>query len=222
MLLLRRGVDLFSFWFGRKGLMTSFMLRTLFWVNALGTVYGFYWYWGQLEYTVAQHPLWMTVLVPDSPTASLFFTAAIWWLYKDPEHRLGGPGIRSVRSFIEAFAVVTSFKYGIWAVAMIFAGAAQGNPVDWQDYMLTASHLGMAAEALLYASLFRIGLKPLAVVACWTIFNDFADYGFGIYPGLPRVLGDDLIIIQIFTILLSLVSLGIAWRLSGLFRRSKV
>lgn len=222
MLLLRRGLDMLAYWLGKEGLSSAFMLRTLLWINGLGTIYGFYWYWSQLEYTVANHPFWMVLLVPDSPTASLFFTAALWWLYKEPERRLSTPATLAVRGFVEAFAVATSFKYGVWAVAMIVAAAMQGNPVDWQDYMLSISHIGMAVEALLFAGFFRFGMGALASVAVWTLFNDVADYRFGIFPGLPSVLHDDLSFIRMFTIMLSLVSLGLAWSFSRLFRKSRV
>ena len=49
-------------------------LWILFTVNLLGTIYGYYWYKGQLEIT----PVAFLAFVPDSPTASLFFCFAIW------------------------------------------------------------------------------------------------------------------------------------------------
>jgi uncharacterized membrane protein YpjA len=221
-LLLRRGLSMLLYWFSKEGLTSPFMMKTLLWVNALGTVYGFYWYWGQLEYTLTHHPVWRVFLVPDSPTASLFFTVALWWLYIVPERRLSSPNTLVIRSFVEAFAVVTSVKYGIWAVAMIFAAAAQGDALVWQDYMLTVSHIGMAVEALLFARFFRFGVGALAFVGLWTIYNDFADYKFGIYPGLPNELEDDLGVIQVFTTALSLVSLCTAWLFGRAFRKSRV
>lgn len=201
---------------------SRFMLQALLWVNIFGTIYGFYWYWGQLEFTVSNHPLWMAFLVPDSPTASLFFTIALWWFYVQPERRLSNPNTLVIRSFIEALAVVTSVKYGVWAVAVILVAAVQGDPPVWQQYMLIVSHLGMAVEALLYAGFFRYGLGALAAVACWTIYNDFADYQFGIFPGLPNVLLDDLKPIQVFTTLLSCASLCLAWLVSKRSYRTKV
>ena len=55
-----------------------------------------------------------------------------------------------IRPLIEALAVVTSLKYGLWAVTMIAAGAAQGDQLQWEHYMLIVSHLGMAVEGLLF------------------------------------------------------------------------
>ncbi|MFM9326932.1 DUF1405 domain-containing protein [Paenibacillus mesotrionivorans] len=206
---------------GEKGLLSPFMLKSLFWINALGTVYGYYWYWGQLQEVWDTKPAWMVLLVPDSPTASLFFTLAIGWLWLAPERRLSNPNTLIIRSFVEVFAVVTSFKYGIWAVAMIFGGQAQGDILNWQHYMLVASHLGMAAEALLYARFFRVRPGTLAAVAFWTLYNDLADYRFGIYPYLPNVLDDDLTVIQAFTMLLSVTGLCLAWWICGRRKRSK-
>ncbi|MNI48938.1 hypothetical protein D3C73_1035290 [compost metagenome] len=90
------------------------------------------------------------------------------------------------------------------------AGAAQGNSLVWQDWMLTASHLGMAAEALLFARWYKYGILSIGLVGIWTLWNDYMDYSEGIFPGLSKVLLDDLNVISIFTMSLSVVSLSIA------------
>ena len=71
--------------------------------------------------TVDHGLLWQVIFVPDSPTASLFFSLAL----AAPLPASGAWG-SLFQQFIEALAVVTSVKYGIWAVAIIFAGQAQG------------------------------------------------------------------------------------------------
>jgi uncharacterized membrane protein YpjA len=109
------------------------------------------------------------------------------------------------RKFIEAFAVITSVKYGIWAVAVIFAGASQGDSLVWQDWMLVVSHSSMAVEALLFTRFYSYGWKSIAVVGAWTLWNDAMDYGQGIFPWLPDELKDDLHIIALSTISLSLL-----------------
>lgn len=220
--MLRSGWNGLTYLLSREGLVSPFMLNLLLWVNLLGTVYGYYWYGDQLQVTLAEHPLWRAFLVPDSPTASLFFTLAVWWLYKQPDRSRSGAAAQALRSLVETLAVVTSVKYGIWAVAMIFAGAAQGDPLAWQDWMLSGSHLGMAAEVLLYARFFRIGYGTLALAAAWTLYNDFADYSFGIFPWLPGELYDDLDAVQWFTTMLSFFSLILAWAVSRVTRKSTV
>ncbi len=171
-------------------------------VNLLGTIYGYIWYDHQLRETWATQPHWLIVFVPDSPTASLFFTAALLFLLF-PE-KLGK--FYFIRTIIEGLAVVTSIKYGIWAVTIIFAGAAQGNTLVWQDWMLVASHLAMAVEALLYVRLFKFGTLMLIGAWSWTILNDIIDYSFGVYPWLPEVLWNDVNAVMIFTFALTCAS----------------
>lgn len=203
-------------------LSQRWFLWSLYWINLLGTLYGYIWYGKQIVYTVSTMPLWLLPFVPDSPTASLFFTAALSFLIRD-QARQGKPPMNrygqssELRGFVEAFAAVTSVKYGIWAVAMIAAGGWQGNPLGWKDWMLVGSHLGMAAEAFLFVQFFGFRLIQFGLVAFWTLLNDVMDYHFyQVYPWLPDVLQDDLGSIEWFTIALSLLSLAcvywVYWR----------
>ncbi|MBP1994754.1 DUF1405 domain-containing protein [Paenibacillus eucommiae] len=207
---MRQGLVLSMLW-SKSFLTSSVVLWTLFLVNLAGTIYGYQWYSEQLWYTWDNKPGWYIWFVPDSPTASLFFTLSLLYLLLDrrSSHPLDKkPSV--LRGFVEAFSLITSFKYGIWAVAMIAAGAAQGNPTNWQDGMLTVSHLGMAAEALLFARFYTYRMLPIVLVAGWTLWNDFMDYQNGIFPWLPEVLEDDLGAVEMFTISLSVVSIIIA------------
>ncbi|MGF7030497.1 putative membrane protein YpjA [Paenibacillus mucilaginosus] len=203
-----------SYWFSREFLTSGLMLWGLFWTNLLGTIYGYQWYAKQLVYTAGEMNLgFLLPFVPDSPTASLFFTMFLWFLIRDKRRGAEGAGQSRVspwRGFVEVFALVTSFKYGIWAVAMIWAAAYQGEAPVWQDWMLTFSHLGMAAEALLYAGLYRYRWLSILPVACWVVLNEAVDYGFGVYPWLPGVLEDDLVEIASFTLGLSLAGIALA------------
>ncbi|MNB72289.1 hypothetical protein D3C81_280650 [compost metagenome] len=175
-------------------------------VNTLGTIYGYIWYGNQLAYTAGNYPAWLLPFVPDSPTASLFFTLALVLFLYPPRFAWGV----AVRALVEALAVVTSVKYGIWAVMIIVAGGYQGGSLDWQDWMLMASHAGMAVEALLYARFFHCRkMIPLALL--YTLLNDTMDYGFGIYPWLPSTLTDDVPQVRNFTFLLTLLSASAAW-----------
>ncbi|WP_125666137.1 DUF1405 domain-containing protein [Paenibacillus baekrokdamisoli] len=186
------------------------MLIVLFLVNALGTVYGYIWYWDQMQYTLDHHPLWRVVFVPDSPTASLFFTLSLLYLLF-PQFTKSSSVLRLLRPIIEALAVVTSLKYGIWAVTMILAGAAQGDHLVWEHYMLIVSHLGMAIEGLLFVRFMVFGRLAAFFALLWLLLNDTVDYTFGVYPWLSDVLEDDLNAIQTFTIGLSVFSLLVTW-----------
>lgn len=200
------------------------MLWLLFWINAAGTVYGYMWYANQLKHTYETMDLWLLPFVPDSPTASLFFTVSLLFMIAERSngaHWLNGAVWRGVRGFIDAFAVITSLKYGIWAVAMIVAGASQGDVIVWQEWMLIGSHLGMAAQVIVYAGWLRYGRIAIAAVAVWTLVNDYLDYHRGIFPWLPSVLHDDLHIIEWFTIGLSLACVAAAWALHRAYRHRK-
>lgn len=193
-------------------------LMLLILVNGGGTIYGYIWYGDQLQQVAAEKPAWYLPFVPDSPTASLFLTVAlIGLLWMPPARR--GPLSGAIWAFIEAFAVVTLFKYGIWAVVMIVAGAWQGDSLNWQHYMLIVSHLGMALEALLYARFFTYRWAALLLVAIWSLWNDAMDYRTGIFPYLPEQLRDDLTVIAWFTVLLGLISVAIG---AGLIRKRTI
>jgi uncharacterized membrane protein YpjA len=180
------------------------MLWILLIVNVLGTIYGYIWYGEQIEWTAVHKPLWMLPFVPDSPTASLFFSLSLVYLLVQtkPTTAIG----RVVRYIIEALGTATSVKYGIWAVAMIFAGAAEGDSMVWQDWMLIVSHLGMAVEALLYVRFMSVGSAAVGAAVGWLLINDTIDYRFDVFPWLPKPLYEHLSIVCICTFGLTLFS----------------
>ncbi|WP_328800123.1 DUF1405 domain-containing protein [Paenibacillus sp. LX16] len=205
-----------SYLWSRSFLTSRPFLWLLFWSNLVGTVYGYIWYGGQLEYTLNYHPMWQIVFVPDSPTASLFFTISIAFLLYFPRLK----SLKVIRQIIEALAVVTSVKYGIWASAIIFWGVAQGGHMIWQDWMLVASHTAMAVEALLFVRFFTCKWIALCLAALWTLLNDTMDYTFGIYPYLPKTLTDDVPQVCAFTYMLTLVGIIAAWL--AMFARNRM
>ena len=81
----------------------------------------------------------------------------------------------------------------------------------WQDFMLIASHLAMAVEALLYVRFFGFGMVSLIVAAGWTLLNDVMDYTFGIYPYLPYELHDYVSEVRTFTFTLTILSFIAGW-----------
>ncbi len=184
-------------------LSRPWFLWTLILINFGGSIYGFYWYKNQLALTSN----WLVIFVPDSPTASSAFTLVLlYFAFKRKNH------------FLEAFAAVTLFKYGIWAVAMIIAGAAFSTEpffasLTWQHWMLIGSHLGMAAQALLYSPFYTFKARHLLLVGAWTYLNDVLDYGLGIHPWVASSLHDKTLWIAIFTVGLSALSLYLFYRL---------
>ena len=96
-------------------------------------------------------PMIFLPFVPDSPTASLFFVFVLIAFL-----------LKTNWGLIEALAIATLFKYGIWAVIMNLLTLATTGYIPWQGYMLIGSHLGMAIQGILYAPFYRI--KPWHLV----------------------------------------------------------
>ncbi|MGM7721937.1 DUF1405 domain-containing protein [Metabacillus sp. Hm71] len=171
------------------------ILSIMFLINFLGTVYGYYWYRFQLADTPAQ----FYIFVPDSPTASLFFVIVLL-----------GFLLRTNFPLIEALAIVTLFKYGIWAVIMNILVLISNGSLPWEGYMLIASHFGMAVQGLLYSPYYRFKTWHIIVVAVWTLHNDVIDYVFGMMPRYSDLM-DYMTQIGYFTFWLSIFSLFIAY-----------
>lgn len=169
-------------------------LVALFIVNLLGTIYGYIWYGDQLAET---DPLYY-IFVPDSPTASLFFTIAVaGWIF--------GKHFK----LIEVLALITLIKYGVWAVVMNFLTLSQEGELSAQGWMLVCSHSLMAVQALLYKGNYRFRWWHVAIAAVWTLHNDIIDYLFGQMPHY-NVINDYPSQIGYFTFWLSISCIFIA------------
>lgn len=172
-------------------------LITLLWINILGTIYGYYWYYYQLKET----PWYFLLFVPDSPTASLFFVfVLIGFLFKKQS------------GLIEALAVASLFKYGIWAVGMNLGGAFVGTPLDFINYMLIFSHLGMALQGVLYAPYYKIREWHIGAAALWLFHNEIIDYVFDMMPRYT-VLAPYQDLIGYLTFWLSVFTILLLWRM---------
>lgn len=166
-------------------------LALLLVINVLGTIYGYIWYGSQLAET---KPIFL-IFVPDSPTATLFFSIAIiGWLFG-----------KHWRIF-EALALVTLVKYGVWAVVMNLLTLNELGAIGWLGWMLVASHFLMAVQGVLYLPMYDFKASHLVITAIWTIHNDFIDY---IYKQMPQysVLNDYMNEIGYFTFWLSVACL---------------
>ena len=170
-------------------------LVLLFIINLFGTIYGYIWYIPQLEIT---EPIFY-LFVPDSPTASLFFTIALaGWIF--------GKHFK----LIEALAVVTLIKYGVWAVVMNLLTLAETGELSGQGWMLVASHGLMAVQAIFYANRYKYTYVHVVIAAVWTLHNDVIDYVFGQMPHY-NVINNYSAQIGYFTFWLSLVCIFIAY-----------
>jgi uncharacterized membrane protein YpjA len=141
------------------------------------------------------------IFVPDSPTASLFFMFVIIAFL-----------LKRNWPLFEALAIVTLFKYGIWAVVMNILYLIVTGSLSWQGYMLIASHFAMAVQGLLYSPYYRFKWWHLAIAAIWTLHNDVIDY---LFKMMPRYGVLDLFLVNIgyFTFWLSIASIFITYLL---------
>lgn len=178
-----------------KVLIDRRFIFLLFIVNALGTIYGFYWYKSQLAIT----PPIFLLFVPDSPTASLFFTIFLLLLL-----------LNKRAPYIEALALITLFKYGVWAVVMNILTFNIEGSLDPIGLMLVVSHAGMAIQGLLYGPFYQFKFRHVVFAAVWTLHNDVIDYVFGMMPIYSR-LTDYMAQIGYFTFWLSILSIMIAY-----------
>lgn len=171
------------------------ILFTLLIVNIFGTIYGYIWYGYQLRET----PGIFIPFVPDSPTASLFFVFVLLaFLFKKN------------CGLMEALAIITLFKYGVWAVIMNILTLITTGNLPWQGYMLIVSHLGMAIQGLLYSPFYRIKPWHLIFAAIWTIHNEMIDYVFKMMPRYGDLI-QYMNYIGYFTFWLSILSIWIGW-----------
>ncbi|UBH12199.1 DUF1405 domain-containing protein [Macrococcus armenti] len=135
--------------------------------NILGTLYGYYWYAGQL-----QHAKWYFMpFIPDSPTASLFLVIALIAIL-----------LKKHLPLFETLAFITLFKYGIWAVVMNILVFIKLDTITTIGMMLLISHGIMAIQAIMFFPLFKINLKVMTICAVWVFHNDVIDYVYMQYP----------------------------------------
>lgn len=132
-------------------------------LNVLGIVWGFAWYWPNLQHTAP----WMLVFVPDCPFAALLLALALWrW--------------RAGRSeALQGAAIGIALFYSAWTIALL----SRSGPVP-AGGLLLAAHIGLGAEA---AWLWRVATpqRGWRFASLWIAVNTFADYALGLHPPLP-------------------------------------
>jgi uncharacterized membrane protein YpjA len=178
--------------------MNRLVLWALLLINIGGTIYGYVWYSSQLIET----PPHFLPFVPDSPTASLFFVIV-----------LIGFLLRTNIPYIEALALLTLFKYGVWAVVMNILTLQVTGYLPWQGYLLIVSHLAMAIQGILYSPFLQVKLRHIIVASIWTLHNDVIDYVFAQYPRYSQL---HMYVQEIgyFTFWLSIFSIGLTYFLT--------
>ncbi|MBP2655745.1 MAG: hypothetical protein H6Q73_3314 [Firmicutes bacterium] len=162
-----------------RGLLYQpWLLILLIVVNALGTLYGVYWYADQLQST----PWYLWWVVPDSPLHAALFGVYLYWIVSG---RLG-----ALPDWLLAFAwaaVLGVIKYGLWTTVILSQYfLSQGMFPGPEDFLLLVSHGGMALEGLIYMGLLPRRSFPALLAVFWLGLNDFVDYRFFTHPHLPQ------------------------------------
>ena len=167
-------------------------LKTLFFINFIGSLYGFYWYKDQLLETSTY--LW--VFVPDSPTATALFSLALYFFI-----------VKKPKPFLTLLACIWLIKYGLWAVIINTHFLMIGGNYSFTNFHLTLSHFGMALQGLLFIKLLAFSEnRCFLLIPLLMILSDVVDYVVGVHPWLfsPAQFNIALISAILLTLLLSI------------------
>ncbi|MHB8984251.1 MAG: DUF1405 domain-containing protein [Carboxydocellales bacterium] len=182
-----------SYWWV-KYLINPLSLWTLVIINTAGSVYGYFWYHRQL----AESPWYWWPLIPDSPFSSTLITILLIALLRN-----------KYPPTLALWANLSAIKYGLWAALInINYWQISGN-FGIENWMLTLSHLGMAAEGLLLLLILPFSLTSVFWVGIWFGLNDSLDYLFNLHPYLFDQAQYQLAWISVIT--LSIILLCCSW-----------
>jgi uncharacterized membrane protein YpjA len=134
-------------------------------INFVGSLYGFYWYGGQLMAT----PRWQWLIVPDSPGSTFLLTIWLGFLLAGVDWRK--PGMQ----WLAAIAFVSNMKYGLWTATVL---PEAGFKFGWEfDFIhLSLSHASMWLQAMIFARYYKPALAPAVGALLWMWFQDLIDY----------------------------------------------
>ncbi|MDF2631140.1 MAG: hypothetical protein K0R39_4971 [Symbiobacteriaceae bacterium] len=144
-------------------------------INFFGSLYGFYWYKGQLAAT----PIKYWLIVPDSPGST--FLLCIWLMLMLAGADWRKPGMQ----WLGAIAFVSNMKYGLWTATVL---PQAGFKFGWDfDFIhLSLSHAGMWVQAMIFARFYKPALAPAVGALLFMYFQDLIDYFvLGTHPTLP-------------------------------------
>ncbi len=161
--------------------LEEFALNNGWWIiaiNLAGTAFGFWYYLPQFKI----EPIAMWPVVPDSPTATLFFALS-----------LGLVLLGRSNEYINMLAYFGCIKLGLWTpyVLAVFADAflatvrapPQVAPLLGPELAMIAmygflfcSHLAMTTQAFLIHRYSDFSLRAIVVAVIWYGGNDIVDY----------------------------------------------
>jgi uncharacterized membrane protein YpjA len=156
----------------------------LFWINLLGSFFGFWWYRAQLAST----PVKFWLVVPDSPGSTLLFSFFILLLLTHRTQTVGETpvSVTGWSGVLAAVAFVSNMKYGLWTAMVLPTYAAQSGIFTFETVHLSLSHFGMWVQAMLFSYFYRPGLAAAGAALGWMLFQDYVDYKLlDTHPTLP-------------------------------------
>ena len=176
----------------------AWFLLAVFWINIIGSLYGYYFYQEQLSAT----PWYLWIFTPDCPFYTTMFSLVLVGLLV---------GYRSdLFNFIVAIGLI---KYGIWTgVALSLYNQyffSLSSDIWFASSTLFILHVGMALEGFSFPFA-RVKGWHVAVALAWFLLNDILDYfGPAVHPYLPPV---DLTLIMGYTFISTFVATFIVWK----------
>ena len=157
----------------------SFFLHTRFWLlllaaaNLGGFLFGLWYYWPQL--LTVTPAAWLFVI--DSPLYVLFFSLVCAQLFRN----------RTVHPLFLLITAIGLIKVGFWTVFVLHLNWAAFFGRDLLLYSaIYPMHWGMVLEGLVVLPFLKtIRIRHIFLSLSWFLFNDFLDYGMGLYPWFP-------------------------------------
>jgi uncharacterized membrane protein YpjA len=144
-------------------------------INFFGSLFGFWWYKGQLAATPVKY--WL--IVPDSPGSTFLLCIWLSLLLAGVDWRK--PGMQ----WLGAIAFVSNMKYGLWTATVLpQAGIKYGWDFDFIH--LSLSHGAMWVQAMIFARFYKPSLAPAVGALLFMWFQDLIDYFvLNTHPTLP-------------------------------------
>jgi uncharacterized membrane protein YpjA len=140
------------------------LLAIIIFINILGSMFGLYYYWGQLMMT----PAYLWIFVPDCPLYTFFMIFALILIIKSKTS--------------DTFYAITATGlaiYGFWTMftLLYFNEYFFVRGSELMSSALFISHFGMALESvLLVPYLKNVKLISWAITATWFFIHDIVDY----------------------------------------------
>ena len=180
-------------------------LSVLVFGHAVLTLVGLRFY---VDRGLAEVSTFLWPLFADSPTATALATLSFATLLPNLGRRADEAPTNRPLAYLHTVAFVWLVKYGLWTVLALNIGFSAYFPDLFGYFGVVLSHAGFVAVAYLIPRYGTTTRGALATALVLSLANDLLDYGFGLHPPLRYEPG---IALPVLTVVLSVVSVGLAW-----------